>query len=109
MERGGIAPHLGDSALAALLSLHGMAMNGGLDHAVDVLSAEQFHAAIDGFRYFGLIEMAVMLSHAISANDEELERLDTEYGKLVPTDSTLGNAFEETFRVSPDAFSPLKP
>ena len=39
LDAGGEAPLQGDAALAALLALHGMIMNGGIDHALEALDA----------------------------------------------------------------------
>jgi hypothetical protein len=57
LDAGGSPPREGDRALAALLLAHGMIMNGGVDHAVEALSAEEL-AAFDSVPYaFALIEL----------------------------------------------------
>lgn len=40
LDRGGSMARDGDVSLASLLFLHGMVMNGGLGHAVDVLTTD---------------------------------------------------------------------
>src|SRR3546814_13999228 len=64
LEVGGTNPREGDKALASLLLLHGMAMNGGIDHAVEVLTPLEFSAALAGFRYFGLVRIAELLERS---------------------------------------------
>lgn len=108
MEAGGSAPREGDAALASLLLVHGMVMNGGIDHALETLSKEEYAAGIDGFRYFGLPKVASILQRARGAMETDFERLNAEYGSLVPSDSTLVHAFQAKLIVSPGVFSPLK-
>ena len=64
-------------------------------------------AGIDGFRFFGLSEVAGIVERATVAGQKELERLDEKYNALVPTDNTLVRAFEAMFEASPESFSPL--
>lgn len=107
MDAGGPAPREGDSALAALLLLHGMAMNGGLDHAIEVLGSGDYTLALNGFRYFGLDQAAAVLEQARGATEHQLEKLDAEYGAVVPSDSTLVHAFQVKLLSSPEAFAPV--
>ncbi|MFT5430636.1 MAG: hypothetical protein ACI9OJ_001312 [Myxococcota bacterium] len=44
----------GDQHLEAMLIVHGLTMNGGVVHSLDVLEPGELRAGIDGFRYFGL-------------------------------------------------------
>ena len=114
MEDGGEAPASGDVALASLLYAHGMVMNGGVLHAVELLSAEEFSDAQEGFRFFGLVEVANLFSQAkilFDAGeylDEHESLLDNEYLKHVPDDSSLGTRFEAHFTSSPSDFSPVR-
>ncbi|MGD0959893.1 MAG: hypothetical protein ABSB19_08805 [Methylomonas sp.] len=105
LDAGGDDPREGDSALAALLLLHGMAMNGGVDHAIDVLSSEEYAMALAGYRYYGLERVADVLERARDATDAELDLLDTEYSELVPQDETLVQAFRVKLMASPEAFA----
>jgi hypothetical protein len=107
LELGGSSPAVGDLALGALLLVHGAIMNGGVNHAFDCLDSTGIGAAIDGFRYFGLHDVAALLERALKADVEERERMDAEYGRLIPDDDTLVQAFEEMFKRSPERFSPL--
>jgi hypothetical protein len=107
MEAGGPDPREGDSALAALLLLHGMAMNGGIDHAIEVLSSEEYTSALKGFRYFGLEQAAALLEKATGATQLQLEQLNAEYGAVVPSDGTLVHAFQVKLLSSPEAFAPV--
>ena len=64
LEDGGPTPAEGDLALAALLRAHGVVMNGGVDHALEVLSAAELRAALAGYRYFGFEQIALLLEDA---------------------------------------------
>jgi hypothetical protein len=59
----------GDRALAALLSFHGLAMNGGVLHALDCLNPKELEAAVSGYRFFGLNDVGDLL---IEANTKSL-------------------------------------
>src|SRR5262245_65467162 len=95
LAAGGPAPGPGDTALSAALRLHNMIMNGGLDHALDVLTAEDFASAADGFRYLQLSDVAELVEQAQAApGDELLEQLDARYNALIPRDQVIGEKFE---------------
>ena len=66
VSNGGPTPRPGDAALAHALRLHGLVMSGGLDHALDVLTPEDFASAADGFRYLRLDHVAGLVSDALS-------------------------------------------
>lgn len=116
MERGGHAPAEGDAALAALVRFHSLAMSGGVLDAVERLPADELHAAVVGFRWFGLNEAASFLEDAMNrwqASDksdgtaDELEgQFDSEYSTVVPDDGTIHAAFERRLSGAPTAFSP---
>ena len=103
----------GDRALASLLSAHGLAMNGGVLHAVELLSDSALRAAMEGYRYFGLVESAELLSRAgeIFNEGRDLERhefeLDREYEQYIPDDTAIVRRFEERLASRPDEFAPL--
>ena len=107
LDAGGEAPLQGDAALAALLALHGMIMNGGIDHALEVLDVAEFADGIAAFRYFGLDEAACVLEAATQA-DIGLELLNSKYGALIPDDGALVTAFEKKYAASPDVFAALE-
>jgi len=107
LHMGGTNPGPGDSALSALLLLHGAAMNGGLSHAVDSLTKSQYASAVTGYRYFGFAEVATLLERSIGATEEELEESDNAYSTLIPSDSTLVDAFEARYALEPEVFAPL--
>lgn len=106
----------GDRALSHMLLAHGLAMNGGVLHALEALSPEELEQARKGYEYFGLSEVAAlfMAADAASSNDEldlrsdELEQeLDERYSRLVPSDATLIAAFNSNFKSNPSEFAPL--
>jgi len=106
LESGGEAPLEGDKALAALLAVHGMIMNGGIDHVLEVLDVGELAAGIAGFHYFGLAEAASVLEAATEA-DIGLELLSSKYAVLIPEDDTIVSAFEKKYVASPDVFAAL--
>lgn len=111
----------GDMALAALLSVHSLAMNGGLLHSVENHSQDQIERAIAGYRYFGLDDAAAVVESVarrfasidLDADDDAAERLeidaDESYAAAVPDDdATLAASFEQLYERRPEAFSPLR-
>lgn len=121
MEAGGPEAREGDRALAALLTVHNIAMNGGLLHSVELHDREEIRRAIEGFRYFGLVEAAEVVSwvgQQVATTDldgdpdaagELEEEADRRYGQAVPSDSTLVACFDEVFAERPEVFAPLSP
>jgi len=108
LEAGGAEPRDGDKALAALLLLHGMVMNGGVDHAAEVLSSEEFESALEGFLYFGFDALARLLESANGPITEtEVEQLNTKYAAAVPNDGTLVHAFHVKLLAAPESFAPV--
>lgn len=109
----------GDAALAAVLLCHGMAMNGGLLHAVEGLEPQQRAAAAAGFRLFGLdaaadaVEDVARLAADLPDDDlDAAERLEGEanrrYDAALPAgDETVEHAFREHLRARPEAHAPL--
>ncbi len=110
---GGPDPRAGDRALAALLTAHGLTMNGGVLHAVECLTPSEMSEAQSGYRFFGLEAVADLLSyaHRVFEADDDLESqeslLDQQYAALVPEDSSLVNRFEKHWRENPSDFAPL--
>jgi hypothetical protein len=127
---------LGDNALAAMLLAHGLAMNGGVLHAVEVMDEAQLAAAKTGYRFFGLEPVADLLSRAKDAlgceTGDSLERercavgdidvvlleeddylsvlepqMDSEYARYIPDDSALFERFERQLAANPDDFTGL--
>ncbi len=112
----------GDRALAALLLMHNLLMNGGTNHVADGgMEEPEIQAAYEGYRYFGLdgvvdvIERA-RLAVATAADSEDIDEdaeaarwtaLDDEYYALVPDDQSLTARFEAKLATSPEAFAPL--
>ncbi|MBC7755400.1 MAG: hypothetical protein H7Z20_01925 [Bdellovibrio sp.] len=107
LESGGSSPKDGDTALADLLLFHGLAMNGGVEHAIDILSLNEFGAALNGFRFFELGEVAAVLENAKGASDSTLDEIDELYNQMIPLDDTLYQVFERKLATSQDLFSPF--
>ena len=85
----------GDRALRDLLRAHGLICNGGVFHVFDMLTAAQIEAAKSGYRFFGLDQVAELLSRARRLLDEKNDlgdyetTMDAEYAKYIPEDSEL--------------------
>jgi hypothetical protein len=104
---GGPAPRAGDEALSAALRLHNMIMSGGLDHALDVLTPEDFASAASGFRYLQLSDVAELVELAQGApTDDLLEQLDARYSALIPRDQVISDQFKALLQQRPDDFAP---
>ena len=112
-DGGGSNPHAGDHALSALLTAHGLTMNGGVLHAVECLTSAERSAAQSGYRFFGLDAVADLLAQArrVFEADDDLESqeslLDRQYAALVPSDSSLAERFEKRWRENPSDFAPV--
>jgi hypothetical protein len=104
LESGGASPREGDRALAALLRLHGLVMNGGVHHALEVLSRDEIRAAISGFEFFSLTPVGRLLEVARTLDEEAANR---QYWAFIPDDDAINGRFRVTFRSSPHAFAPL--
>jgi chloramphenicol 3-O-phosphotransferase len=113
LDNGGSRPGKGDRALAALLTLHGLVMNGGLHHALEVLSPEQVDIAAEGLIYFHLDAVARLIGKVRSESSLR-ERNDTSeaeanglYAALIPDDNVIAREFERRYAESPEEFSSL--
>ena len=107
MESGGANPLPGDSALAALLAVHGMVMNGGVGHVFETLDAADRTAGAAGFRFFGFEDVAGLLERAEHLGEEGREGLDSIYAALIPSDDSITFAFKRLFSEASSLFSPL--
>lgn len=109
LESGGPSPKAGDHALASLLLVHGLAMNGGAAHALESLSQSEIAAAVAGFNYFGLVAAADVFKQAPDDSEETEELLNRMYWAAVPSDETLQHAFHAKLLASPEVFAPIEP
>ena len=103
LEGGGANPCEGDRALAALLLVHGLVMNGGVHHALEVLSQEEIRTAIAGFEFFSLSPVGQLLEVAQTLEEEAANR---QYWALIPDDARIQARFRILFQSSPYAFAP---
>ena len=115
LEAGGDSPGLGDRALASLLLVHGLVMNGGVHHAIECVEPTELVAAVDGYAFFGFDEVAEFFRGASAVpvlstwNDDTEVTANRRYWDMVPDDSHLVARFEEVFRERPEQFAPLRP
>ena len=107
LESGGATPGAGDVALASLLLAHGLAMNGGVAHAIECLSKPELAAAIAGFNYFGLTDASRVFGERPDDSEDSEERLDMMYRAAVPSEQTLTHAFRVKLISTPSAFAPI--
>jgi hypothetical protein len=105
----------GDWALAGVISVHGLVMNGGVFYAVDCMAAEELEAAKAGYRFYGYEAVADVLTEAADDLDED-EDLSEEEGKfnqsynaLIPDDGYLAERFRRHFEQNPSDYAPLRP
>lgn len=107
LQSGGQSPREGDRALSALLLVHGLVMNGGVLHAVEVVSEAELRASCAGFRYFEFAEVADLLEAARDEEwtDESEERFNGAYGKLVD-DRAIGDSFRRHVVSNPEMYAP---
>jgi hypothetical protein len=109
LESGGPSPLEGDEALASLLLAHGLAMNGGVVHALESMSRCEIRAAIAGYTYFGLTQAAEVFKQVPDESEETEEHLNRMYWVAVPSDETLAHAFRVKLLSTPEAFAPTAP
>ena len=113
LEGGGDSPRAGDRALASLLLLHGLVMNGGVHHALGCIEPDELLAAVDGYAFFGFDDCAAFIRGASSDPLLATWTEDTEvaanrrYYQLIPNDSHLVVRFEEVFSERGDQFAPV--
>lgn len=113
VKSGGDAPRAGDRALASLLLVHGLIMNGGVHHAIECVESHELLAAADGYAFFGFDAVAALLRGApgdpvlsICTDDTEFVA-NRRYAGMLPDDSLLHARFQQVFRARADEFSPL--
>ncbi|MCC6697355.1 MAG: hypothetical protein IT365_17125 [Candidatus Hydrogenedentes bacterium] len=115
LEAGGDSPGPGDRALASLLLVHGLVMNGGVHHAIECVEPVELAAAADGYAFFGFHDVAeffrgTSVDHVLSTWDDNTEVVaNRRYAEMVPDDSHLVARFEVVFRERPQLFAPLGP
>jgi hypothetical protein len=106
-------PGIGDVALMAMLTFHGLVMNMGALHAIKCLNDEQVAASRAGYRYFGFGNIAGVIGagqHAIAQglDEGELEgMLEEAYAAIIDEDGVLMRAFEAHYAHEPSAYAPL--
>ena len=113
MMKGAESPGPGDHALASLISVHGLIMNGGVHHALECVEPSVLLAAADGYAFFGFDEVATFFRGAardpiLSAWTEDTEPIaNRRYTEMVPDDSYLVARFAKVFHERPEQFAPL--
>src|SRR5437879_3934284 len=94
---------VGDRALAALLLVHSLAMNGGVLHAVECVAPHELDDAKSGYRFFGFDDVVIVLTDAKALAESRGEfdsleaQLERRYSALVPNDDVLFDRFAAHF------------
>jgi hypothetical protein len=110
---GGVSPRAGDRALVAMIAAHGLVMNGGVLHAIEVLEERAFIDAQSGYKYFEFNEIANLLARAKELSQAGIDietfepQLDVQYNRQIPDDSALTERFASLFSRIPTDFAPL--
>ncbi len=104
LENGGSDPCDGDRSLADLLYFDSLVGNGGLGHGFDVCSSIEIQAAIKGFRYFGLTEIAEFLVETEKYSEDVQESLSVKYYKF---SEMIFDTFAKYYPSNPKAFAPI--
>ncbi|MEE2730693.1 MAG: hypothetical protein VYA55_07700 [Pseudomonadota bacterium] len=113
MKAGGSALRVGDKALAAMIYFHGLAMNGGVLHALECCNDSEISSAINGFGFYGFMSIKIMIEdniHLIGSDDcleEEDNRLNNEYEAAIERDQVLVDRFEKHFKDNPDQYASI--
>jgi len=106
---------IGDRRLWSVIRVHSIAMNGGLDHAVDHCTHDQVRDAAAGFLYLGMDAVAELLTDVQALNDRDAwdesraAEDDDRYNDLIPRDDVIIRAFEAKLASAPSDFVPLDP
>lgn len=109
---GPAAPGAGDTALMAVLTFHGLAMNGGVLYALQCLTAGELDAARAGYRYFGFANAAGVIGAGQAAltqgmDADSLEETLADAYAAILDDGVLMQAFEARLDTQPAAFAPI--
>jgi len=113
LKSGGASPGPGDRALAALLMVPGLVMNGGVHHALESAQTTELRAAAEGYAFFGFDDVATFFRGAAQDAVLSIWTDDTEiaanfrYAQMIPDDSRLAARFVDVFRERPDQFAPV--
>jgi hypothetical protein len=101
----------GDHALASLLHAHGLAMNGGVLHAVECLTPEELTNAKAGFLFYGIesASSTLALAETILNTGEDPEihesELDQNYSDAIPNDEFLVSIFRNHLKSNPSEYA----
>jgi hypothetical protein len=88
-------------------------MNGGVHHAIESVDATELAAAVDGYAFLGLCNVATFFRGAsddpvLSEWTEETEvTANRRYESMIPSDSSLQTRFQEVLRTRADEFAPI--
>ena len=112
MDDGGSDPSPGDTALASVLYAHGYIMNGGVMHAIELMTRDELESGIAGYRFYDfpsisdLLIRARQLLESESLTDSDEQMLDADYLRFIPTDEALVYRFEKHYEANPNDYSP---
>jgi|SRR5215831_11402452 len=104
----------GDRALADMILVHSLIMNGGVHHALEALTNHEVAAGIAGYSYFNLAPVAAFLAGVrddpTNAPWTEANEIDANrrYHELVPDDDVLVSMFGAMLRGQPHDFERVR-
>lgn len=116
LEGGGPNALLGDRALADLMLLHGLAMNGGVLHALECLDEKERDAAVAGYAFYAFPAVSLLLLDLLArrSDDADADAADAlelvaarEYAREIPSDQVIADAFGRLLAERPELFAPL--
>lgn len=103
---------VGDRALANLLKVHGLFMNGGVLNAVEICDESTIEDAIAGYRFFGFESIGELITNAkdvirggVNLGSRE-HFFDSSY-RQIASDAAIYRAFELHVTAHPEQFAPL--
>jgi len=81
-------------------------MNGGVEHAVQVLSRSELEAAKNAYRFFSFEQVATLLAEAAACRLVDETIPDRRYAEIITSDSTLFEKFSTVVLGQPHLFAP---
>lgn len=93
-----------------MILMHGLIMNGGVHHALDVLSEAQVDAALSGYEFFEVAPALAAIRRVLNDaslrewNEISEQRANLLYYETIPDDAVLVEAFDRRYARSPGDF-----
>ena len=101
--------------LAALMYAHGLVMNGGVLHAVEIMEDTELADAMSAYKFYSLTAVADLLSRAktqlrsLTHIGRHEASLDAEYKTWIPSDARLSQLVDQHRADKASDFAPVLP